>query len=344
MAGPELISDYFDGVHPRAQRVTLRIAGGQLHLHGPGVARSVPLREVRWPERQRHGLRLTQLPGDGVISHADGPGWDAWARAQGLHDGFVVRWMQSWRGVTAALVVCLVLGAAAWVWGLPLLSRAVVAAVPAEMEAALGERALASFERAGLAPSRLPAARQAEIREAFGAALARAGVPGGAAAWTLHFRSGERMRLGPNAFALPGGHIVFTDEMAALLADAPDVATGVLAHEFGHVRHRHGLHAGVLTAAAGAVLGDFSSLLAAAPVLLGQQAYSREFEREADAEAARVLAANGIAPARMVLLFERLQGWAAEHADERGFSLPIALASHPADEERIRYFRDAGGR
>jgi len=342
MAGPTLTCDYYDGQRAASQPVRLHVADGQLHIVGDGVQRSEPLRRVRWAERQRHGERLTYLPGHGLLRHADGPAWDTWVREQNLGDPWVVRAMQSWRGVLLALLLTVGAIVAAWRWGLPWVSARLAAHLPAAVEQTLGDQALAQFDARGLAPSELPPARQAEIRRALDDALNTADGAAPALAWTLHFRRSGRWSIGPNAFALPGGHIVLTDELVELLADAPDVLTGVLAHEYGHVRERHGLRsviqAGAVSLAAGLVVGDISNLLVLAPLMLSQQAYSRGFEREADADAARVLAANGLDPARMVLLFDRLD--AAQ--DEQSTGLPIALASHPAGDERRRFFREYG--
>ncbi len=50
------------------------------------------------------------------------------------------------------------------------------------------------------------------------------------------FRKSRDPAMGPNAFALPGGTIVVTDELVELLGDHEDCAcSGVLAHELGHV-------------------------------------------------------------------------------------------------------------
>ncbi|WP_374675479.1 M48 family metallopeptidase [Ideonella sp.] len=352
-----LASEYFDGQTATARPVTLHIepGSGDLLIEGEGVARRVPRHEQRWPERQRHGPRLMYLRPHGLISHADGAAWDAWARAHGVRDPLVVRWMQSWRGVAWALVVCVLLAWAGWQWGVPGAGRVIVAAIPPAVDAAIGEQALQSFDREGLAPSRLPPARQAAIRRRFQEAVDRAYPADQRPAHVLHFRSSGRLKIGPNALALPGGQMVLTDELAELLADAPDVVTGVLAHELGHVRHRHGMRmvvqASLLAAAAGLVVGDFSSVLATVPAVLGQAAYSRDAEREADLEAIAVLRANGLRPSRMELLFERLAQARGRRAEGKGGAtgedaadeLPIAMASHPADAERRRTFREADG-
>lgn len=343
MKPPELASRYYDGEQAVARPVRLQLRDGRLHILGEGFERIEPLAALRWPERQRHGARQLLLPGQGVVEHADGPAWDDWAAASGLRETGVVRWQQSWRRVGLALLLCALALGVGLRWGVPALADGITALLPPAVEAELGDRGLATLDEGGLRPSALPPERQRRIRSDFEAALRADGRP--APPWTLHFRATGSMALGPNALALPGGHLVLTDELAELLADAPDVLTGVLAHELGHVRHRHGLRAlvqaGLLGAVSAALLGDVSSLVATVPVLLGQAAYARDAEREADAEAVHVLRAAGMAPRRMALLFQRLQAWREAHPGGRGPEWPIALASHPADAERIRYFESA---
>lgn len=337
-----LASEYFDGQRPTAHPVHLHIDGPDLVIQGAGFTRRVPHRQVRWPERQRHGTRLAYLPQQGLISHADGPSWDAWTQAHGLREPWVVRWMQSWRGVGVALAAVVVMGMALWHWGVPWAGRAVVAALPMAADQAVGDQALAQFDH-GLSPSKLGAEHQAAIRQALADAVEQAYPADSRPAYTLHFRAAAQLKIGPNAFALPGGHIVLTDELVELLADAPDVITGVLAHELGHVRHRHGMRtavqAGLLAGLAGMVIGDFSSVLATLPALLGQAAYARDFEREADREAIAALRALHLKPSRMVLFFDRIEAWRKNN--DAANTLPIALASHPANEERKRLFIDA---
>jgi Zn-dependent protease with chaperone function len=250
--------------------------------------------------------------------------------------------------VCFALLVCLALGIVAWYWGIPGLDQAALAIIPRSLDESVGAQAMASFDRQGLLPSRLDAEQQAAIRRAFDASLERAYPAGARPYYTLNFRAAGRMNLGPNAFALPGGRIVLTDELVELLADAPDVTVGALAHELGHLQHRHGMRmlvqAGLLAALADWMLGDFSSVRSAVPAILGQQAYARDFERQADQEAIAVLRASGQTPSRMALLFRRLAAWRQQHGEDTLTGLPIGVADHPADAERIRSFIEADGR
>ncbi len=345
------VADYFDGQHAAARRVRLTLVQGQLHIDGldpaDGIALRVAARAVSWPERQRHGVRLAYLPREGMLSCSDSAAWDAWARASGLGESIIVRWMQSWRGVAMAAALLLAVLFGAYRWGTPLAAQALLALCPAAVDEQIGSLAFDAIDKRWLLPSRLSDTEQAQWRARFEQALQRthqaSGTSPAAAAkatqWTLLFRATPEGGLGANALALPGGRIVVTDAMVKLLADRPDVLMGVLGHELGHVQHRHGMRmlvqAALLAALSSAVIGDFSALLTLAPVLLGQLDYGREFEYQADQAAATLMRANGWRPEDFSLLFERLakQSGAAGAAMPQ---LPIGLSTHPPDAERVR--------
>ena len=339
-----LAASYFDGVTARAQAVTLQLVGSNLVLAGDGINRSIRMADVQWPERTRHGIRVAHFADGGSVQCADTAAWDAWRQYSGQRDSWVVRAQQSWRGVLVSVLLLVMVGAAVYQWGLPIAARAVVAVMPQSVDATLGQASLSAIDDSLMQPSKLPMNEQTRLREAFIKALS-AQPAGSVPAWQLVFR---KSRIGANAFALPGGTMVMTDEMVELVGADDKVITAVLAHELGHVRHRHGLRmlvqATVLAGVTSVVLGDFSTLLAGVPLLLGQASYSRNAEKEADAEAVRILIAAGISPDVMVTLFEKLQ--AKDKNDKEASTgqsswLGIAFASHPSDAERMAYFRQA---
>jgi len=55
----------------------------------------------------------------------------------------------------------------------------------------------------------------------------------------------------------------------------------------------------------------------------------------------RLLRASGISPRVMAQFFVTVRQPRAGERAASGVHLPIAFASHPADEERIRYFEQA---
>lgn len=344
---PQLAASYFDGHSARAHPVTLQLQGGSLLIAGAGIARRVALRDVQWPERTRHGLRVAHLRAGGSVQCADAAAWDGWSRSSGQRESLVVTLQQSWRWVLASALALVALVLTLQQWGLPLASRAVVAATPLSVDQSLGEASLTLLDGHLMLPSKLPLDQQNRLRAALDKA-AGALPAGSLPRWQLLFR---KSRIGPNAFALPGGTLVMTDELVELVEGDDKVLIAVLAHELGHVQHRHGVRmlvqATALSALAGAVLGDFSTVLAGLPVLLGQASYSRQAEHEADAQAVHILRAAAISPDAMVTLFEKLDEKRRKAGAEESLGLKpdswlgIAFASHPADAERVQFFRQA---
>jgi Zn-dependent protease with chaperone function len=343
---------YFDGESARAHPAQLAWSDGMLSIAWSGGERRVHPSDVQWPERQRHGARIAHLlprAGGGSLQCDDGAAWDTFVRERpggGARESWVVRAQQSWRGVLAAVLLLVGVAFVGYRWGVPALSRGVVAALPPSADKAVGDLAFDSVQARWLKPSALPAERRARIEAGF-ARLVEAAFPEPAnrPAYALRFHAGK---IGPNAFALPGGTIVLTDELVTLMGGRDDVVLGVLAHELAHVRQRHGMRlvvqVSLLGAATSIALGDFSSVLAAAPALVGQLAYSRDAEREADAEAVRLMRSAGIRPDVMVEFFERVQRWRESDAGRKlgaDIDLGIAFSSHPADEERVAFFRAA---
>jgi predicted Zn-dependent protease len=106
------------------------------------------------------------------------------------------------------------------------------------------------------------------------------------------------------------------------------------------VRHRHGLRmvlrAGAISVVTSVIVGDFSALLATAPAVLASNAYSRDNEREADRYGRTLARAGGADTARMAVFFERVAEKRKATVDNN--PLAIAISTHPADEERVRFF------
>ena len=334
---PRLEVDWFDGQRARPRPVQIWLSEGHLHLQGENLRREFRRQAVRWAERTRHGPRQSELPDGSLLSCVDGTRWDAWARASGLQQPLAARLAQHWGAVLGLLLVIALSLFGTWRWGLPLAAREVASWVPPAVEQQLGAQLLAWLESGVLQPSALPVAQQLAWQQRLQALLQAAGERD-AAPWRLEFRAAPPS-LGPNAFALPGGTIVVTDELVQLLHDSPDALLGVLAHELGHLRHRHGLRLLIQGTAAAAVggllLGDYSGLLAAAQALLAERSYARDFERQADSEARRLLLAAGRVPSAMLLFFDRMQQYRRQHPQARA---PLALASHPDDAERRAFF------
>jgi Zn-dependent protease with chaperone function len=339
-----VVVDYFDGRSARAHRASVRVEAGMLRIEGDDVRQAVALANLQWPERTRHGARLLNLPGGASVHCRDSVAWDRWvARVVGRRDSLVVRAQQRWRWVAASLLAIVAITGIGYVWGLPLAARVIVSQMPTAIDDAVGDSAVEALDREELlGPSHLDPARQQAIRSSLDDAVAH--LPAAESVrYRLVFRSGPG--IGPNAFALPGGAIVVTDELVERVHGDRGMIIGVLGHELGHLRHRHGMRllveASVISTAAGAFYGDFSALLAVVPTWLAQAKYSRDAEREADLAAVQILRANGISPAVMADFFTAMRQPAKGDGAQRPPTLGMGLASHPADDERVEFFRQA---
>ena len=155
-----------------------------------------------------------------------------------------------------------------------------------------------------------------------------------------------------NAFALPGGPMyVHTGLIKA--ADSESQVAGVLAHEMSHVALRHGASQmskaqtwqtilGVATAAAGIAGGGQCSLWCQAAQIGGGigvnsvlSKFSRDAERDADLNGARMMAAAGYNPLDLAHFFEKLEAQMGAAAKPKG--LESFLSSHPAPGRRVEY-------
>ena len=144
--------------------------------------------------------------------------------------------------------------------------------------------------------------------------------------------------MGANAFALPSGLIIMTDDLVRLAEDDRELGA-VLLHEMAHVERRHGVrallqHAGVFLIVS-TLAGDLTaitSLAGALPTMLVESGYSRDFEREADRDAARRMLEMGWGTGPFARMLRRLG------AGRAGLPSDVT-SSHPLIEERVRNLR-----
>jgi Zn-dependent protease with chaperone function len=138
----------------------------------------------------------------------------------------------------------------------------------------------------------------------------------------------------PNAFALPGGKVyVFSGLLAK--ADNPDEVAGVLAHEFGHLKHRDNMrnliYNGGTSFLIGLLFGDItgSGALIFASRSLVTASYTREAEQNADTFAIDVMHRLGRPTKPMGELIFRVTG-------KQGDKTLSILSSHPLTEDRLK--------
>ncbi len=334
-----LPAHYYDGRSARRHSVAIEVDGETLRMVGDGIERTAALTELRISEPMGTAPRLITF-GDGAVCEVrDHAGLRRLLARTGHRDRLVVRWQSNVRWVFASLVACVVLVAAGYRYAVPWFATHVTEHLPDALVQQLSQQALQTLDRYLLASSQVPGPRQDMLVSGFARLHPSEGH---AVRYDLQFRASDA--LGANAMALPDGTIVVTDALIDL-ATSDEELFGVLAHELGHVRHRHGMRLLLQSSITGLFmtwyLGDVSSLLAAAPAALLEAKYSRGLEAEADEYAVQMLRANGIAPTVLADMWERMERAEGRrsHAAEDESGIPDYLSSHPATAERIELLR-----
>lgn len=313
---------YFDGQTTRRQPVTVIIHKRVVAMRGAGVHRTMRLSQLDISERLQRAPRILRFPDGGSIEVSD-PKLDKMLAANHFRDPWVVRWQQNWPLSLLALISLLALLISGYQWGVPWVADKIAQHLPTSIEKKIGDQELKMVDARYMTPSKLDPVDQARLQRLFSALKQPRGEK---TTYRLEFRNS---RVGPNAFALPNGVIVMTDQLV-LLAKNDQAVLGVLSHELGHLQRRHSLRHLLQALGVGVVLnlwiGDVSSALAAIPTFLLDQKYSRDFEREADQYAIDMMHANGVPLSPMAALFEKMA-----KADASGGKGTHKPADHAAD-------------
>jgi Zn-dependent protease with chaperone function len=331
-------ADYYDGRDSTRHRVEVVVSGASLLVRGADVLREHAVSEARVQPRVGSLPVRIALP-DGAILLADA---DAVAAALPLpRAAGLAHRLESHLGVVLASIAGVVV--AGWFGyrdGVPWLAGKLADHIPPALESQIAEEGMKNLDRVVLRPTAMDAGRQARLRAAF--AKLEAGLDPAARNAHLEFRDGGW--IGANAFAIPGGAVVLTDQLAALLDDEHILA--VLAHELGHLHYRHGtrnlLQDSIVGLGSMALFGDATSVshvAAALPTMLLHTGYSRDFEREADAFAFGLLKRTGRSPR---LLGEALASLEKARNRPAAASAECKVPGAPRDEERPRYPDSSG--
>ena len=321
---------WFDGQSSRAWPAMLSAVGEDLIIAPQGA---VPLRVARAQLEWLGGVEaprpILRTPGGAqIVLPARNAALDA-----GLHPARHSA-LRRFLAATPALVVALLFWVALVVflvgWALPPAADWVAGHLPPTVERRLGMEALRALDSAYLATSELSEVE----RQRIAARVRELGRAAGLADLRIEFRQGKRM--GPNAVAVPGGVVILTDELIALLGESTQL-DAVVAHELGHLVARHGVRNYLRDAGMGAlflvVLPDptMAEKVAehfAKKVLMA--GHSREAEREADAFAGQILLKAGRSSRDLAEALQKIAAATGAEGRAAGF-----LSSHPSIEERV---------
>jgi Zn-dependent protease with chaperone function len=319
---------YFDGATSRRRLVTLAFKD-QLELHEPAET------TTRWSyDDIRHAdgptgiLRVSCLSAPALarleIRDAAAAA-ELTARCSRLDENVPGRHgvgaIIGWSLAAAASIVAVVM------FGVPLAADRLAPLVPSSLERRLGDAAEGQVKALFGGKYCTNASGQAAFNKLVNAIREAAGMDSS-------IKTAVVATPVPNAFALPGARIYLLNGLLAK-AENPDEIAGVLAHEFGHLRHRDGtrnlIYNGGTSFLIGLLFGDItgSGALIFASRSLVTSSYSREAEYNADTFAIDVMHKLGRSPKPMGQLLFRVTGKEVD----KGLSI---LSNHPLTEDRLK--------
>ncbi|THB72853.1 MAG: peptidase M48 Ste24p [Desulfobulbaceae bacterium] len=270
----------------------------------------------------------------------------ALARLKKRHWSGPIHLLESkFRYVLIALIL-FVVGAFGFVrYGIPTTASVIAMNLPQDLLEVAGSQTMSALDRILLKSSKLDPQKKDEVLDHFERTINHYPELN----LDVIFRDGGK--IGANAFALPDGRIVFTDQLINLATDQ-DQLLAILIHEIGHIYHRHGLKRliqnSILTFGIYSLTGDasgVSELFLGLPVILTELGYSRKFETEADTFTLEQMNRLGLEPYHFadILLKIEYQEIAAkkdaEAAEQAMDGWLGYLSTHPATKDRIKRFQ-----
>ena len=333
--GTDVSARYYDGRTSGATAVRLSFGRcGLVTLTGAAQSATYKLEELDISTRIGNTPRLIGLPDGGKCEVSDNDAIDRLLRKQAINRGGWLHALEShYLFVMLAIVVTLVSTTMTFKYGLPWLAERSARALPQSVDRSLGKGTLDILDRSLFSPTTLEPAIQARLSRRFAEMITT--LPAGRD-YRLLFRAGNR--IGANALALPSGTIVMTDELVTA-SENDDELVAILAHEIGHLEHRHSIRMAMQSSAVALVIAAFSgdvvsssSLLVALPTVLIHSSYSQEFESEADDFAWHYLVDNSIPTGSFASILTRIG------ADGGDSVVSRYLSSHPGTQARIQRF------
>ena len=334
----------YDGRSSERLSATLSLSGQHFQLSVPQRQLNIrtPLDEVQISPRIGNTPRKLLFP-DGYSFHCDDN--DAIDTLLKNHlpnssQAFIHRLESGYRYVLGALLITVL---CSWLFvtqGLPALAHWAAFQLPPNLLQTTGDQTLTLLDKYGLQATQLSEARQQELTTLF--AENSASLPEDLAI-TVVFRDGDQ--VGANAFALPNGVVLFTDQLVNAACSDQELLA-IYGHEAGHLIHhhslRHAIQGSIMAIALTLLVGDASAmgeLLAGVPTLLVELRFSRNFEHEADDFARQFMLQQNIALHHFSSILARISSSdEIEPETKSADDAPSFFSTHPTTPQRIAKF------
>ncbi len=323
-----IFAQYFDGKTSDKKEVTVKFLENYIvQVEGEGVNFQTSFDEITFSSRVGNIPRILTFS-NGSVAHSDENDKIDLVLKELKKSSSLAYIFESKMRYVILCVIFLFLSVGFFLTiGSDMAAKSIAKIIPQSIEDKISHSTLKTLDKYLLEPSTLSQERKDEFNKLF------AKLNNNDSKYHLHFRRG----IGANAFALPSGDIVLTDELVEISDGDNDMVYGVLAHERGHVEHKHSMQLLVKASIVSAVItyftGDVSSLVATLSTSAINATYSRDFEREADEYAKIKMNQEGISPKHLADFFIKMsEDGGGESNETKSF-----FDSHPPSKERIDY-------
>lgn len=331
-------ADYFDGISPLAKKVLVSVETHELIVKSLATAPDAPEFVLRYTINDCHvqarlggSKRLIDCP-DGARIETHFQALESCLPAKPRNRFWqAVHYAENHLALVGmAFVGILLCGFALLTYGIPVMAKYTAGILPVSVEQRLGQETLTTLDDPMLGwfqASKLTDAQKKSITQALQTLCSRTKT---CPTYTLEFRKSPK--IGANAFALPGGTVVMTDELVNL-AKNNDELVAVLVHELGHVKNKHALRQTLEGTISGiviiAITGDVSSIASSLPAMMLNMKYGRNLETEADEYALNALRQACLPTQAFATILLRLS------KSVGGDTVPEIVSSHPDTKKRV---------
>ncbi len=205
---------FFDGRSVQPIAVMLERDGtDNLIMRAPGLEQRFEMAKIEVTPRLGKLRRIMRLPDGGELHSDDNDAIDTWFVQQNALERLVDKLERNWPVVLGSMAVTVVALLGFYFYGLPVLAREIAHRLPPAIERKMGSEVMQLLESEGFSNSELPKPTQNHYQKLF-------------TEFIKNYPDAKQFKLemrdfgGPNAFALPGGYVIFTDDMIRMLQGA----------------------------------------------------------------------------------------------------------------------------
>jgi Zn-dependent protease with chaperone function len=315
-------AEYFDGKSSKKEMVIIKFDDKFITIKGEITDKKIPIKDIIISDRLANTPRQIRFDNGSVAYSSENDKID---KIIDKSSSIIYAVESKMIYVLFSLMIVILAIIFFFTSGANIVANIVAKNIPHSIEKKLSDETLEILDNNILLKSKLSKSKKEHIKKIFSKLTKNSNQ------YKLHFRRG----IGENAFALPSGDIIITDELIVFSKGDDDMIFGVLAHEVGHIEYKHSLKTVVKFSITGAMIsyitGDISSLISILGTSVLNANYSRDYEAQADRYAKKRMIEEGIEPKHLANFFIKLE---EKELNKQKYNY---FASHPSNQKRIDF-------